>query len=404
MNDMKIPHDGNAKIFTAFSDVTRLRALELLREGEKCASELQERVNISQPNLSHHMKILVESGIVTARKKHKWTYYSIDKDGSHYAIELLKLLTTNKETSIFNQKGENIMKPFTIVVDTSFDLSPEFIKKHNIGVMPITFTLDDKEHKQGYWQEISAKEFYESLKKGGIAKTAQTNPDYFVKSFTEYAERGEDVLYLILSSGLSATYQSSQIALTEIKEKYPDCNIHTVDGLSATALNNVLAMMAVEKREKGLSVSETAAFLEKKKHYVFGFVTVDDLMFLHRGGRLSKLSAIGGSILGVKPIINVQPDGTLKLKDKARGREAAFRAIVSQLERSINPDTTLDTVVICHCDCEGDAKKLADIVKSTVKVNNVEIHILGPVVGAHIGPGGIALSFVADITREEYEK
>jgi DegV family protein with EDD domain len=296
------------------------------------------------------------------------------------------------------------MKSFTIVVDTSFDLSPEFIKKHSIEVMPITFTLDDAEHKQGGWQEISYKEFYDSLKKGGIAKTAQINPDSFVKSFTEYAEKGEDVLYLILSSGLSATYQSAQIALAEVKEKYPDCNIYPIDGLSATALNNILAMLAVEKREEGLSVSETADFLEKKKHYVFGFVTVDDLMFLHRGGRLSKLSAIGGSILGVKPLINIQPDGTLKLKDKARGRETAFKMMINQLERSINPDTTLDNVVICHCDCESDANKLAEMVKSAVKVNNIETHILGPVVGAHIGPGGVALSFVADITREEYEK
>jgi DegV family protein with EDD domain len=127
-------------------------------------------------------------------------------------------------------------------------------------------------------------------------------------------------------------------------------------------------------------------------------------MFLHRGGRLSKLSAIGGSILGVKPILNIQPDGTLKLKDKARGRVAAFKTMVSQLERSINPDTKLDTVVICHSDCISDAEKLAEMVKAAVSVNNIEIIVLGPVIGAHLGPGAVTISFEADITREEYEK
>jgi DegV family protein with EDD domain len=401
----KIPHEGNVKVFMAFSDVTRLRILELLRDGEKCASALQKQMNISQPTLSHHMKILVESRVIASRKEQKWTYYSISESGRHYAVELLRLLTSaSKATNTKERESTNTMKPFTIVVDTSCDLSPKFIEEHDIKVMPITFTLNDAEHKMGYWQEISDKEFYDSLKRGGVAKTAQINPESFVESFTEYAKKGEDVLYLILSSGLSATYQSSQIALKEVKETYPDCNIYPIDSISATSLNSILAMMIVKKRDEGLSVSETAAWLEKKKHQVMGFFTVDDLMHLHRGGRLSKLSAIGGSILGVKPILNIQPDGTLKLKDKARGREAAFKIMVSQLERCINPDTTLDTVVICHSDCESDAQKFADMVRAAVNVKRVEIIMLGPVIGAHLGPGAVTLSFEADITREEYEK
>lgn len=296
------------------------------------------------------------------------------------------------------------MNPFTIVVDTSCDLSPEFIKKHEIEVMPISFTLNEVEHKGGYWQEITGQEFYESLKKGGIAKTAQTNPDAFVSSFTEFAEQGKDVLYLILSSGLSATYQSSQIAMEEVKKTYPDCNIFTVDSISATSYCSMLAMLAVKKRDEGASAGETADWLNEKKKSILGHFTVDDLMFLHRGGRLSKLSAIGGSILGVKPILNIQPDGTLKLKGKARGREAAFKLMVSQLECSINPDTVLDTVVVSHCDCENDANKLVEMVKAAVKVNHIEVIMMGPVIGAHLGTGGVAFSYEADITREEYEK
>jgi DegV family protein with EDD domain len=126
-------------------------------------------------------------------------------------------------------------------------------------------------------------------------------------------------------------------------------------------------------------------------------------MYLHRGGRLSKLSAIGGSLLGIKPVLNIQPDGTLALKDKVRGRETALKLMVSQLKRSMNEGSKLDTVVITHTDCEEDAQKLAEMVKAEVEVSNVEIIMMGPVIGAHLGPGAVTLVLDADITREEYE-
>lgn len=401
-------HHDNAKVFMAFCDVTRLKILELLRNGDKSATVLQEQVGTGQSTLSHHMKLLIESGIVTARKSGKWTYYSINESNGRYAARLLRLLTSKNNAAeakiiINNKRRSTIMKPFTIVVDTSCDLSPEYIKEHNIEVMPIPFVLDGVEHNQGYWQEVSDKDFYNALRNGGTAKTSQINPDTFVKSFTEYAKQDKDVLYIILSSGLSATYQSSQIALEEVKESYPDCNIYTVDSLSATSLNGWLAMMAVKKREEGLSAEETANWLEERKHHIFGFFTVDDLMYLHRGGRLSKLSAVGGSLLGIKPLLAIKPDGTLALKDKVRGREAALELMVSHLKQSITPNAVLDTVFINHTDCEDGALKLAEMVRAAVNVRHVNILMLGPVIGAHVGPGTVILSFEADMTREEYK-
>jgi DegV family protein with EDD domain len=269
--------------------------------------------------------------------------------------------------------------------------------------MPITFTLDGVEHNKGSWQDISDEQFYNALRNGGMASTSQINPDAFVKSFTEYAEQGKDALYLILSSGLSATYQSSQIALAEVRESYPDCGIYPVDSICATSLNALLVMLAVKKREEGLSAEETAACLEDAKHRVFAFFTVDDLMYLHRGGRLSKLSAIGGSLLGIKPVLTIKSDGTLKLKDKARGREAALKQLAGEIKQSITPGTVLDTVFIPHTDCRDDALALAEMVKAEVTVRQIEIVTMGPVVGAHVGPGAIALVFEADMTRAEYE-
>jgi len=396
----------------AFSDVTRLRIIELLRSGEMSATVLCEKVDTGQSTLSHHMRILTESGVVTARKEGKWTFYSISESGRHYAAGLLKYLTaktciagkTHKSYILENQRRNETVKPFTIVVDTSCDLTPEFIKKHKIEVMPIPFILDGEEHSDGYWQKITGGEFYDVLRLGGVAKTSQINPDSFVKAFTKHAEQGSDVIYIILSAALSATYQSSQIALAEIKETYPDCNIFAIDSISATVISTLLVMSAVSKRDEGFSAEETVAWLEEKKNYMFGVFTVDDLMYLHRGGRLSKLSAIGGSVLGIKPILSINYDGSLGLKEKARGRENSLKALISYMEKSTEKGAVIENVLIPHTDSEEDALKLAKMVRETFDVRNIELILMCPVVGAHVGPGTIALVYESNITREEFEK
>jgi len=431
----------------AFSDVTRLKILELLREGEKCASVLREKVDAGQSTLSHHMKSLVESGVVVARKEGKWTFYSISESGVVYASKLLKYLTAKPLPSAFSKitfnerqpgsvytqfkaeqpdtsqstEGHTVprlpidskseekrrnksVKPFTIVVDTSSDLTPEFIKENEIEVMPIPFVLNGTDYNEGYWQNISGKEFYDALRNGGIAGTSQINPETFVKDYEKYAQKNEDVIYLILSSGLSATYQSSQIALADIKETYPDCNIFPIDSIAATCVGTLLIKLAVEKRNEGLSAAETAAWLEEKKNYLFGVFTVDDLMYLHRGGRLSKLSAVGGSLLGIKPVLNINPDGTLGLKEKIRGRDAALKLLVTMMERSVTPGEGINKLIITHTDCEEDAIKLEKMVREKYDIKELDIMLMGPVIGAHVGPGTAALIFEANCTRTAFEE
>jgi len=390
----------------AFCDVTRLKILQLLREGEKSASDLLEKLDSGQSTLSHHMKSLVDSGVVAARKDGKWTYYSINEDGAHYAARLLRYLTTKEipKDYIKEKRRTESVKPFTIVVDTSCDLTPSFIKEHDIQLMPIPYVLNGTEHKEGYWQDITGEEFYNALRNGGTANTSQINPDAFVSSFTKFAEKGEDVIYLILSSALSATYQSSQIALADVKDSYPDCNIFPIDSISATVVSTLLAYLAVEKRSEGSSAAETAAWLEEKKNNIFGVFTVDDLMYLHRGGRLSKLSAVGGSLLGIKPVLGINHDGSLGLKEKVRGRDAALKFLVSQMERSVTPGKVIEKLLIPHTDCEEDAQKLANMAKEKFEIRQLDIMLMGPVIGAHVGPGTVALVYEADMTREEFEK
>ena len=295
------------------------------------------------------------------------------------------------------------MSKFTIVVDTSYDLPQEYIDKHELKVIPIPFHLNGVPHDDGRWQEISDVDFYKALADGGSAGTNLINPETFVQAFSEYAEKGEEVLYILLSSGLSGTAQNAMMALQDVKEKYPDCKVYPVDGMNAAGGTGLVTVLAVNKREEGLTAEETAKWLDTQKHSCFSLFTVDDLMYLHRGGRLSKLQAVAGSIIGIKPLLNVHPDGTLKLKDKARGRKAALETLVSQMTRSLHPDTKLDTVIISHSNCLEDANKVAEMVKAKFEVKEFYIVMMGPVIGAHVGPGCIALFFEADMNREEYE-
>jgi DegV family protein with EDD domain len=202
---------------------------------------------------------------------------------------------------------------------------------------------------------------------------------------------------------LSGTYENATIALTEVKEKYPDNKIFVLDSLNAAGGSGLVAVQAVNKRAEGASLVETGIWLEEIRHKCLSLFTVDDLMYLHRGGRLSKLQAVAGSIIGIKPLLNVAPDGSLKLKDKARGRKAALATLVAQMKRSLNPGTSLDSIVISHSNCLDDANTLVDLIKKELTVKEVLIEMMGPVIGAHVGPGCLALFFVADMARPEYE-
>ena len=295
------------------------------------------------------------------------------------------------------------MSDFTILIDTNCDLPQEYIDKHDLAMVPIPFHLNGIQHNGGRWQEISDKDFYNALRDGSVAGTTLINPETFVDIFTEYASQDKSLLVISLSNGLSGTFQNSVIALQEVRESYPDCDIHTVDSINAAGGAGLVTVLAVNKRAEGLSAGETAQWLEEKKHSCISLFTVDDLMYLHRGGRLSKLSAVAGSIIGIKPLLNVAPDGTLKLKDKVRGRKGALETLFGQMTRSIEPGVSLDTVIISHSNCLDDAETLAAMVRSSIDVKEIMIVMMCPVIGAHVGPGCVALFFEASMTRAEYE-
>ena len=295
------------------------------------------------------------------------------------------------------------MKSFDIVVDSNCDLPQEYLTKNGIDTLPMQFTLDGQEHNGGSWQDISPSDFYSKLGNGSLAQTSQVNPGTYFELFEKYAKEGKDLVMIILSSGLSGSYASAVSAAKDISEQYPDNNIFPIDSITASMGCGVLTWLAVQKREEGLSAADTAKWLDEKKNSVFSLFTVDDLHFLHRGGRLSKVSAVAGSLLGVKPLLNVSPDGNLKLKDKARGRKAAIETLLAQMKRCVEPGKPINVVGISHGDCLADAQKLGELIKGTYDVGEVIYTAMSPIIGAHTGPGGIALFFEGNITRAEYE-
>ena len=296
------------------------------------------------------------------------------------------------------------MSSFSILVDTNTDLLQEYIDEHGIMYIPIAFIVDGVTHNKGNWEEISAVDYYNALRKGSEAGTMLANLESFVEIFTDFAKQGKSLVTITLSSGLSGTYQNGAAALMEVKSIYPDCDIHVIDSINAAGGAGVLASLAVDKRAEGLSASETAAFLEEKKHSVLALFTVDDLMHLHRGGRLSKVQAIAGSLIGIKPMLNVAPDGTLKLKDRVRGRKTSITTLFEQMKRTLDPNKKLGKVIISHSDCEADAETLAEMIRKAYNAPHVIVAMMGPIIGTHVGPGAVALFFESDMTRNEYEK
>ena len=269
------------------------------------------------------------------------------------------------------------------------------MERLNLVVLPLSVTLEGKEY-LNYPDErdITAKYLYERLRAGAMATTAALNVDTFEREMETYLKAGKDVLYLSFSSGLSATYNASCIAAEELREKYPERKILNVDTLCASSGQGLLCCLTAKQREAGATIEEAAKYVEETKHHLAHWFTVDDLHFLKRGGRVSAATAILGTALGIKPLLHTDDAGHLVSVDKARGRKRVISAMVDRMEKTaIRPQE--QTVFISHGDCEEDAQFLAKLVQERLHPKQIVIQVIGPVIGAHSGPGTLALFFLA---------
>ncbi len=283
------------------------------------------------------------------------------------------------------------MNNYVICVDSSCDLSVNAAAERNYHMSSLTFRFNDSETEYSN-EGMPISEFYAKMRAGGIAKTAAINAQSFVNEFEQHLKAGYDILYIGFSSGLSTTYNSACIAATELREKYPDNKIITVDTLAASAGIALLADIVLEAKNNGATIEEAAALAEEKKLHICHYFTVDDLEYLKRGGRVNPAVAFVGNILGIKPILYVDNDGHLTKIDKARGRHASLLALADKYGQTV--ENVGDKIYISQGDCLEDAQKLAAIIKEKYGAPCELITDVGPVIGAHAGPGVLALFFV----------
>ena len=286
------------------------------------------------------------------------------------------------------------MSDFVIVTDSSADLPADLVRELGVEVLPLSFTIQGKTYR--YYpdgREMAPGAFYQLLRSGGMATTSAVNVADYTAALEPLLQEGKDVLLLVFSSGLSATYQSSVIAVEELREKYPDRKLFTVDTLCASLGQGLLVWHAVEQKRKGASIEAVRDWVEENKLHLCHWFTVDDLHFLKRGGRISAATAVVGSMLSIKPVLHVDDEGHLINVAKARGRNASLTALVDHMEQTAI-DPAGQTIFISHGDCLADAQKVADEVRRRMGVKDIVINHVGPVIGAHSGPGTVALFFL----------
>ena len=286
------------------------------------------------------------------------------------------------------------MSDFVILTDSSADLGADMVAQLDIQVLPLSFTIQGVTyHNYPDNHEMDPAVFYSMLRKGELATTSAVNVAQYTEALEPLLQAGKDVLVLAFSSGLSATYNSSRLAVEELKEKYPDRKLYTVDTLCASLGQGLLVYLAAKEREKGKSIEEVRDWVEAHKLNLCHQFTVDDLHFLKRGGRISATTAVLGSMLQIKPVLHVDDEGHLINIAKARGRAASLKALVDKMEiTAIDPKDQI--VFISHGDCLADAEMVAQMVKDRMGVQQVYINYVGPVIGAHSGPGTLALFYV----------
>lgn len=283
------------------------------------------------------------------------------------------------------------MRNFKIVTDSSCDLPRSKIEEFGIEVIQLDVIVDGEPTRSDC--DVEPKSFYNSLRGGKGAKTSAANVDTFTKCFEKIVSEGMDVLYIGFSSGLSATYQAGTVAAADVAEAHPDFKVLTVDSLAASLGQGLLVYLAVKQAKEGKTIEEVKTFVEETRDHLCHWFTVDDLHFLKRGGRVSAATAVVGSMLSIKPIMHVDDEGHLIKVDTTRGRRKSIEELFHHMEETaIDPEK--QTVYISHGDCIEDAEFLAGLIRTKWGISDILINYVGPVIGAHSGPGTLALFFV----------
>ena len=282
---------------------------------------------------------------------------------------------------------------YKIITDSCCDFTKEKYAELGLAVAPLMVNFRGESYPDR--NDESLKDLYAGLRAGEVSTTAAVNPEQWTEAMEPVLKADEDVLVLAFSSGLSTSYQSAEIAAGDLREQYPDRTILVVDSLCASLGQGLLAYYACKKRDEGLGLQELYQWLLNNRLHLCHWFTVDDLMYLKRGGRISAATAIMGTMLSIKPVLHVDDEGHLVNVGKARGRRASIQAMAKKVgELAEGYDNSV--MFISHGDCPEDAEYLRSLLESQYGVKEVYINYVGAVIGSHSGPGTLALFFMGE--------
>ncbi|HCW80911.1 MAG TPA: fatty acid-binding protein DegV [Ruminococcaceae bacterium] len=291
------------------------------------------------------------------------------------------------------------MSNYKVITDSAGDLTQEMADELDVEVIPMDFTIGSDTFKNyPDYRCISPHDFYTRIAAGEPSKTTQIGPSVFIETFEKYLKQGTDVLYISFSSGMSGTYSNSMIAAKKLSEKYPDRKVLTADSLSASLGEGLLVWDAVQKKKAGASIEEVQQWVQQNNVRMHHWFTVDDLNHLKRGGRLSASAALVGTLLGIKPVLQVNGYGKLEVTDKVRGRKQALDMLVKHMEET-QENAAAQYVFISHTDYLEGAEYVKEKVESEFRPKEVKIGYMGPIIGAHTGTGLIALFYLGSVKK-----
>lgn len=284
---------------------------------------------------------------------------------------------------------------YKIVTDSSCNLPEDIINELDLVVLPLIFMVDGEQH-QSYLkgQVTDLQQFYTHMREGKVFTTSLPNLDEVTEEFETLFKAGEDVLYLGFSSGLSGTFQAVSLLGNDLAAQYPDRTFVAIDTLAASLGEGLLVYYAAKMQQEDKSLEEVAQWVEDNLLHMCHWFTVDDLMFLYRGGRVSRTAAFAGSLLNIKPVLHVDDEGHLIPMEKTRGRKKSIQHLFNHLKETHFSPLSDQMLAISHGDCLDDALTLKDMIEKEYGPQKFIINFVDPVIGAHSGPGTLALFFL----------
>ena len=284
---------------------------------------------------------------------------------------------------------------YLITTDNMADLPEEYLKEKQLLTMSLTYLLNGQTYNAE--NSLPYQEFYKKMREGCMPTTSQINPQEAKEKLAEFLKINKNIIHIAFSGGLSGTFNSVRLAAQELMEEQPDCKITVIDSLAASMGEGLLVYKALEQQEAGLSYEEMVEWIENNKLHVCHYFTVDDLFHLYRGGRVSKAAAVLGTMINLKPVLHVDDEGHLIPLSKVRGRKKSLNALVDGMEKQMGSFREKnDIIFLSHGDCYEDALYVQEQIKKRFGIEKFMISPVGPTIGAHSGPGTVALFFMGE--------